>query len=111
MMIRQGDVLLVPAGEVSPDGWSPLEPEGARWVLAHGELSGHAHAIAEADATLWERAGTPARLLVVTRSTKLEHEEHAAVRLVTGAYYVHLQRAYVPSDEPRRSPGAVPVGD
>lgn len=110
-MFRQGDVLLVPATERSADGWESVAADGPRVVLAHGEDSGHAHAIAEGDATLWQRPGSPVRLLVVARPTALLHEEHAAIRLAPGAYLVRLQRTYAPPARPRKQPGSVPVGD
>lgn len=49
---RQGDVLVVPAAAV-PDGATPLEREGGRVVLAHGEVTGHAHAISAPKAQLF----------------------------------------------------------
>jgi hypothetical protein len=49
---RQGDVLVVPAAAV-PDGATPLEREGGRVVLAHGEVTGHAHAITAPKAQLF----------------------------------------------------------
>lgn len=45
--IRQGDVMLI-AVAMLPVGCKPIEPEaGRRFVLAHGEVTGHAHAIYE----------------------------------------------------------------
>lgn len=43
--IRQGDVFLRPVKSL-PAGCKPIQPEnGVRFVLAHGEVTGHAHAI------------------------------------------------------------------
>lgn len=94
-MIRQGDVLLVPADEQATEGWQPVAPEGGRVVLALGEDSGHAHALAEAEVTLWQRQGSPERLLIVARPTTMQHEEHAAVLVAPGTYFVHLQGHYL----------------
>lgn len=45
--IRQGDVYLIPV-KALPKGCTPIDPEGGRrFVLAHGEVTGHAHAIYE----------------------------------------------------------------
>jgi len=41
---RQGDVQLQPVDQL-PAGCKPLPAEGNRIVLAHGEVTGHAHAI------------------------------------------------------------------
>lgn len=46
-IIRQGDVLLVPV-KALPKNCKAMQPEnGRRFVLAHGEVTGHAHAIYE----------------------------------------------------------------
>lgn len=45
--IRQGDVFLLPI-KTLPANCKPIQPEnGTRFVLAHGEVTGHAHAIYE----------------------------------------------------------------
>lgn len=47
IQIRQGDVLLIPVKSL-PKDCKPIQPEaGRRFVLAHGEVTGHAHAIYE----------------------------------------------------------------
>lgn len=47
IQIRQGDVYLIPVAAL-PAGCKPIQPEGGRrFVLAHGEVTGHAHAIYE----------------------------------------------------------------
>lgn len=47
IQIRQGDVFLIPV-KTLPAGCKPIQPEaGRRFVLAHGEVTGHAHAIYE----------------------------------------------------------------
>ena len=46
-IIRQGDVLLRPVAKL-PAGCKPIHPEGGfAFVLAHGETTGHKHAIYE----------------------------------------------------------------
>ncbi|MBK7005724.1 MAG: hypothetical protein IPH37_11765 [Burkholderiales bacterium] len=45
-IIRQGDVLLVPISAIPP-GCTDVALEGGRIVLMHGEVTGHAHAIAD----------------------------------------------------------------
>lgn len=47
IQIRQGDVYLIPI-KALPLGCKPIQPEGGRrFVLAHGEVTGHAHGIYE----------------------------------------------------------------
>ena len=70
-----------------------------RIVLAYGEATGHAHAIADADAELIELE-TGERFLVTARGVSLRHEEHEAVELPPGSYRVVRQREYVPAPTP-----------
>ncbi|MGL4575981.1 MAG: hypothetical protein ACRCV9_14445 [Burkholderiaceae bacterium] len=116
--LRQGDVLLrgVPA---LPAGCTKIEPEnGTRFVLAHGEVTGHAHAIyeftaedkADQDASRAAEIGSAAvarisamRIaqmwtcpqgecyLEVTRPTQMRHEEHSAPTIPVGVYHCPIQ--------------------
>ena len=99
---RQGDVWLeqVP-GDQLPSDVEEVARDNGRIVLAYGEVTGHAHAIAERNATLFRRPGTGERWLVI-RATAVEsaagvqHEEHAAIVLEPGVYRVGIQREYHP---------------
>jgi hypothetical protein len=93
-MFRQGDVMVV-AVERKPD-LQPVEREGGRIVLAHGEVTGHAHAIADADAILLMDAKTLDRYLDVKAPVTLDHEEHSRIELPSGFYRVTIQREYRP---------------
>lgn len=75
--------------------------EGGRIVLAHGEVTGHAHAIASPQATLYEpKVGDAAALALGTRilaaraSVALTHEEHGAIDIPRGTWGVRIQRQY-----------------
>jgi hypothetical protein len=100
-MYRQGDVLIervdaLPASAVEI-------PQHGRIVLALGEVTGHAHAIALDDGPVKARlfdAGTE-RFLQVLAASILDHEEHAAIALEPGVYRVSkfgtgTQREYTP---------------
>ncbi|WP_411887393.1 hypothetical protein [Hydrocarboniphaga effusa] len=106
-IIRQGDVLLVPVSKL-PEGLSEVPLENGRIVLMHGEVTGHAHAIADhgwsaakkiADAAIG-LAGRRARLLQaangtryleVAESVSLTHEEHTAHAIPPGYYELPVQ--------------------
>lgn len=45
-MFRQGDVMIVPVDRV-PDGLKSVPLENGRVILAHGERTGHAHALVD----------------------------------------------------------------
>jgi hypothetical protein len=93
---RQGDVLLVAVPAIPQDA-RPLPRDQGRIVLAFGEATGHAHAIADPQATLMETEFQE-RFLQVLREggVLLHHEEHAPILLPQGAYQVRRQREYAP---------------
>ena len=92
---RQGDVLIVPCARVDSEV-RPVEREGGRIVLAHGEVTGHAHAIASVDACLPIDSKTLDRYLDVKAPVVLDHEEHTRIELPSGFYRVVQQREYRP---------------
>lgn len=104
---RQGDILLVRVGaetygvDLMVDG--RVEPERGRLILARGEVTGHHHSVACADAELVRSAGNPeAVYLAIMAPTPLEHQEHAAITLEPGWYKVTRQREYQPGELPRQ---------
>ena len=98
--VRQGDVLVLGV-EAIPDDAKPVTRDRGRVVLAYGEVTGHAHAIAARDATLLELDGE--RYLRVTAPVTLDHEEHATIELPPGSFRVVIQREYVPSELPEQA--------
>lgn len=112
-MARQGDVLIMAIEAPSKLG-AEVSRENGRLVLAHGESTGHAHAIAgschlymdeqrpvstEDAATMVARLGgglIPDRVLVCDAPVELRHEEHATVTIPAGAYKIRIQREYSP---------------
>lgn len=118
LQLRQGDVQIQQVAKL-PAGCMPVAPEGNRIVLAHGEVTGHAHAIydhieqreqpgaaeeiagaaiarAQAKARLWQ-AGDGVRYLEVTETVTLRHEEHTQHSLPPGIYKLPVQVEYTPA--------------
>lgn len=102
---RQGDVFVERiADDQLPEGVIELARDNGRIVLAYGEVTGHAHAIAERNATLFGKPGTDERWLVIRPSgttvegggVVIRHEEHAPIELEPGVYKVGRQREYSP---------------
>jgi hypothetical protein len=108
---RQGDVLLIRVKELPKRGLKEAPLDNNRIVLAYGEVTGHAHAIAlpapvagvekgkelavpKKTAVLWD-AGAE-RFLQVLEKTSLRHEEHAPIPIEPGIYKVVRQREYDP---------------
>jgi hypothetical protein len=99
---RQGDVLLTRV-ERMPKGLTPVPLEAGRVVLAHGEVTGHAHAIDGEVAALFERSGIGGeRYIDVKAPANLVHEEHGTVALEPGIYAVTRQREHDLAGEARR---------
>lgn len=95
--VRQGDVLLVAAsyrGGMPADA-KPVKTQGNLVVLAHGEVTGHAHAIVEQKKVTYFDAGAE-RFLQITEKTALTHEEHGAIML--NPENGHLQQAFQVED-------------
>jgi hypothetical protein len=106
---RQGDVWLERMSDVDqlPEGLVELKRDRGRVILAYGEVTGHAHAIAERNAALFGKPGSDERWLVVRPSgatietgagVVVRHEEHAPIALAPGVYRVGRQREYSPSE-------------
>ncbi len=96
-IFRQGDVLIRRIDAI-PHGARDVTPKG-RIVLAHGEVTGHAHAIAEGEArefTMADAAGAVRRFLRVASEATVRHEEHADIPLSPGIYEIVQQREYSP---------------
>lgn len=97
-MYRQGDVLLIAATRCGANA-EPVARENGRVVLAHGEATGHAHALVDDHVTLGEVPTTKRRYLrIVKKPAALLHEEHAPIELPPGMYEVRRQREYSPEE-------------
>lgn len=104
---RQGDVLIAQCEQL-PMGARPVAREDGRVILAHGEVTGHAHAIVEPDVEMYEKDGN--YYIRVLSQAVVRHEEHAPIALDPGDYRVIRQREYVPGQAslPQTIPGEVP---
>lgn len=118
LQLRQGDVQIQQVKKL-PDGCTEVAPEVNRIVLAHGEVTGHAHAIYDhvvkpapgaadeiAEAAI-ARAQAKARLLIapngeryldVKETVTLRHEEHSAHTIPPGIYLLPMQMEYTPAE-------------
>jgi hypothetical protein len=104
---RQGDVLLVPCAGIPADACEEA-PEGGRVILAHGERTGHCHAMA-ADRVRHFRQDRVDRVdgrrafvrVAGSAPVALQHDEHASLMIPPGDYRVIQQREYRPRAAPR----------
>jgi hypothetical protein len=95
-MFRQGDILITAVQEI-PRGLREVPRENGRIVLAHGEVTGHAHVL-EGDALFIgaDLEEMTDRFLKVESESQLVHDEHATITLPPGSYRVSRQREYAP---------------
>lgn len=97
---RQGDVLIerVEAAELG----QKVKRDNGRVVLAYGEVTGHAHAIADRGAELYEPKQDTENLQVrflrvlAEGGVDLRHEEHSTITIPKGDYRITRQREYAP---------------
>lgn len=129
IQIRQGDVYLRPVSNL-PKGCKPIDPEnGTRFVLAHGEATGHAHAIYEFTSDTQAerqaaRAGEMAEAalariqalrtaqmwaaldgewyLEIRLPSQMKHEEHDPPTIPVGVYHCPIQVEKGPDNVLRR---------
>lgn len=97
---RQGDVM-IRAVEKIPSAAQDVTPKNDRIVLAHGEVTGHAHAIAPGEAREYSFAAAGAAVrrflrVIAEAGATVRHEEHAPIPLPPGAYEIIQQREYTP---------------
>lgn len=95
-MYRQGDVLIIPAKSI-PKKLESIARENGRVVLAHGEVTGHAHTIKAEGAALFRDPKLMAIFMTVSGdAVSLEHDEHDTIVVPPGNYQVIRQREYSP---------------
>ncbi|HUY78510.1 MAG TPA: hypothetical protein VMV29_17190 [Ktedonobacterales bacterium] len=92
MLWRQGDVLIESVAEIP----ARAVLRGGPPILAYGEVTGHAHRIAEPDLVeVWEYGDL---YISAIESITIVHDEHGPVTLPPGVYRVWRQREYTPED-------------
>jgi hypothetical protein len=96
---RQGDVLIIGIAKL-PTDLEQIDRENDRVVLAHGEVTGHAHAIKDKRATLFRDPKLAAIFMNVSgnEAVALEHDEHDTIQIPPGNFRVIRQREYSPAE-------------
>lgn len=93
-LYRQGDILIAKINAI-PRGPRTKVENG---ILAHGEVTGHAHRISDlAGAELYE-CSEGMFLSVTEEGISIVHEEHSPISLPLGDYKVIRQRQYSPGE-------------
>jgi len=95
---RQGDILLVKVDGL-PDGEfrEASRDSRGRWIVAEGEVTGHAHALEGEDVRILEDpADIDRRFIEIMTANGLTHDEHDTIMLDPGVYEIRRQREYEP---------------
>ena len=90
---RHGDVMVEEVAML-PD----VRRKAQHTILAHGELTGHCHRIAERGAADLYDTPDGMFLHVTAKEATLVHDEHDAIKLDAGFYRVWRQREYSPEE-------------
>lgn len=89
-MYQQGDVILIPVSK-TPDNANAVTRHERGYVLAEGEVTGHAHVI-EDDIKMVEQDGV---LYIGCESDVIiKHEEHNHITIPAGCYEVRKVKEY-----------------
>jgi hypothetical protein len=105
MLLRQGDVLLTKIEEsphLAENARTKVEPAERGYVLAEGEVTGHAHVIEALPEVELFTIGDVLYVRTLDAPAKLVHEEHAPIDLEPNSLYqVTRQREWTDDDEAR----------
>ncbi len=104
MQYRQGDIFIESIPTI-PTEAEVVPREDGKIVLAYGEVTGHAHVIADRGAELLKVESMEDRFLSIMAASgvELRHEEHAPIKLPPGNYVVRRQREYIPNESEQLS--------
>lgn len=90
---RHGDVLIEKL-DAFPSGCRKL----SHGILAHGEVTGHSHRLADWESADLYEGDSEFVLDVHDSGASIVHEEHATIELPPGLYRVWRQREYSPTE-------------
>lgn len=93
MQYRHGDVMIEKVNRLPEE-----KRKTNHTILAHGEVTGHSHRIAEKENVTLFEAPDALYLEVTGEVATLVHEEHGPIELGRGIYRVWRQREYSPEE-------------
>lgn len=93
-LYRQGDVLIRRIHSL-PKQKAVRRENG---ILAYGEVTGHAHKVADPETAEVLEVGEGLYLRASGDGVRIIHEEHGSITLPAGNYEVTIQREYSPAE-------------
>lgn len=89
--IQQGDVVMKSIQEF-PKGERVMDDQMKSKILAYGEVTGHAHRLADPDNAVETFRILNVIYMNVNRPTMLGHEEHKTIEIPPGKYEIGIVR-------------------
>lgn len=87
----QGDVLLK-SGNVDLKEAVKEHVVNGRWIVAEGEVTGHAHVIKEDEAVIYNKDGK--RYVLTENGFTITHKEHDPITVEPGCYEIGIVQEY-----------------
>ncbi len=98
-LYQQGDVLIT-TGDKLPANCVKVAPHARGFVLAEGEVTGHAHVIDTLDACeMWKCNDTNELWMNIAEPVTVKHEEHKAITIPSGTYKIGIVREVDPFEK------------
>jgi len=101
MLYQQGDVLIESVDSIPEEAITEATSERG-FILAAGEVTGHAHTVSPSSATLMGM-GEKKFLNVYANSATIKHEEHGHITVPKGKYKIRIVKEYDHFAEEARS--------
>ncbi len=96
MKKQQGDVILKLVSDI-PKGANAITAKKRGYILAEGEVTGHAHVINDLDTEVFEKDGV--MFIRTSNIATITHEEHKPITLEAGIWQVGIVKEYDPFTE------------
>ena len=90
-IIQQGDVIMKQISAL-PDGERTHDKQTREKILAFGEVTGHAHRLADQANTAKVVRVMGQLYMIIAEATELTHEEHNTIVVPPGTYQVDIVR-------------------
>ncbi len=88
---RQGDILFVRV-DSKPAGLNKASDN----IIAHGEVTGHAHRVVEAEGVAVLETEDGDKFVEAINDWTISHDEHGSITLEKGIWEARRQREYTP---------------
>jgi hypothetical protein len=92
MLIQQGDVLIQSIDKI-PSNLKNVKQSKKGYVLADGEITGHAHVIVDDDIEMMcDEVGS--KFIANDHTVEVVHEEHGMVEIPAGTWKIDIVKEY-----------------